>query len=101
MVSYLEKFVPPVKTAKQYLGNVGANLRKFLARDFHMKAGRNFLIEGFYDSITKGTEPPIPYREILLTAKIMDLIFGQLAPQSHSRPDSGEGMPLASSISNS
>jgi hypothetical protein len=36
------------------------------------------LIERFYDSIRKGTPVPIPYREIVLTARIMDEIFGQI-----------------------
>jgi len=76
--SYAERFVPPVVFAKQYLGNLITNGRTFLARDFHMKSGMKYLIESFYRSITDGTPVPIPYREILLTARIMDLIFGQL-----------------------
>ena len=38
----------------------------------------NRLIEQFYRSITAGTPVPIPYREILLTATIMDEVFAQL-----------------------
>jgi hypothetical protein len=37
-----------------------------------------YLIEAFYRSIVEGTPVPIPYREILLTARIMDAIFEQL-----------------------
>jgi predicted dehydrogenase len=77
--SYLEKFVPPVDFAKQYMGNLNANLRTFLKRDFQMKSGMKFLIESFYRSIIEGAPPPIPYRELLLTARIMDSIFAQLA----------------------
>lgn len=76
--SYVEKFVPPVIFAKQYLGNLRTNLKCFLARDFHMKSGMKYLIESFYRSIEQGTPVPIPYREILLTARIMDAIFTQL-----------------------
>ena len=36
------------------------------------------LIERFYNSIRKGDQLPIPYREILLTARIMDEIFAQV-----------------------
>lgn len=36
------------------------------------------LIERFYDSIRTGRQPPIPYREIILTARIMDEIFAQI-----------------------
>jgi len=76
--SYAEKFVPPVIFASQFLGNLTANVRTFLARDFHMKSGMKYLIESFYGSIVQDTPVPIPYREILLTAKIMDAIFDQL-----------------------
>ena len=77
-VSYAEKFIPPFGFAKQYLGNFRTNLRSFLSRDFHMKSGMKFLIESFYKSIVEGTPEPIPHREILLVAKIMDEIFRQL-----------------------
>ncbi len=76
--SYLEKFVPPVTLAQQYLGNLRTNVRTFLARDFHMKSGMKYLIESFYRSIENRTQLPIPYREIILTAEIMDNIFAQL-----------------------
>jgi predicted dehydrogenase len=81
MKSYSEKFVPPVRFAKQYCGNVMTNLRTFMARDFQMKSGMKYLIESFYRSITEGTPVPIPYREILLTSRIMDAIFVQLNAQ--------------------
>jgi predicted dehydrogenase len=80
--SYAEKFVPPITFAKQYLGNAAFNIRRFIARDFHMKAGMKCLIENFYRSIREGTPVPIPYREILLTATIMDSIFSQLDQQA-------------------
>lgn len=76
--SYLEKFVPPVTIAEQYLGNLTRNVGAFLGRDFHMKSGMKYLIESFYQAIIEGTPVPIPHREILLTAKIMDTIFVQL-----------------------
>jgi hypothetical protein len=76
--SYAEKFVPPVVFAKQYLGNLKTNLKTFLANDFQMKSGMKYLIESFYRSISEDTPLPIPYREILLTAQIMDTIFEQL-----------------------
>ena len=62
------------------------NARTFLARDFHAKAGMHCLIESFYRSITEGTPVPIPYREILLTATILDRIFDQIrATRSHKQ----------------
>jgi predicted dehydrogenase len=76
--SYLEKFVPPVVMAQQCVGNLMTNVGTFLAKDFHMKSGMKYLIESFYRSVVEGTSVPIPNREILLTAKIMDSIFAQL-----------------------
>jgi predicted dehydrogenase len=76
--SYAEKFAPPAIFARQHLQNLRHNLGSFLARDFHMKSGMKHLIESFYRSIVDGTPVPIPYREILLTATIMDAIFDQL-----------------------
>jgi predicted dehydrogenase len=77
--SYGEKFFPPTLLARQYLGNTLTNVKTFLARDFHMKSGMKFLIESFYASIANDGPVPIPYREILLTATIMDAIFSQLS----------------------
>ena len=79
--SYSEKFIPPVIFAGQYFSNLTTNMRTFLAGDFHMKSGMKYLIEAFYRSIVDGTPPPIPYREILRTANIMDAIFVQLEPR--------------------
>jgi len=76
--SYAEKFVPPVQLASQLMGNLTSNLRTFLRRDFHMKSGMKYLIQSFYDSILHDRPVPIPYREILLTARIMDDIFEQV-----------------------
>ena len=77
-VSYVEKFVPPVSMAKQDFSNAITNVRRFLKRDFHMKSGMKYLIESFYQSIIRDTPVPIPYREIILTAHIMDRIFSQM-----------------------
>lgn len=77
--SYTEMFAPPVMIAGQHLRNLATNVRTFVARDFHMKSGMKYLIESFYRSIVEGGPLPIPYREILLTARIMDAIFVQLA----------------------
>lgn len=76
--SYADHFIPPVLFAKQHLGNLRTNLKSFLTRDFHMDSGMKHLIESFYRSIRGEGPLPIPYREILLTSKIMDAIFDQL-----------------------
>lgn len=76
--SYADHFVPPVLFAKQHLSNMAYNVRQFLNRDFHMDSGMKYLIDGFYRSIREDSRLPISYREILLTAQIMDSIFEQL-----------------------
>jgi predicted dehydrogenase len=80
-VSYAEKFIPPLSFGRQYLGNLATNVHSFLARDFHMKSGMKYLIESFYRSIVDGAPDPISHSEILLTARIMDMIFAQLGAQ--------------------
>ena len=81
------------------LGNLAINLRTFLARDFHMKSGMKHLIESFYRSVVEGAPAPIPYREILLTARIMDAIFAQLEVK-RSGVQAHDQMPLHATVSN-
>lgn len=82
--SYAEKFISPLSLGRQYVSNVRVNVQSFLHNDFHMKAGMKYLIEAFYRSIVEGAPDPIPHREILLTAKIMDSIFSQINFQNQS-----------------
>jgi predicted dehydrogenase len=77
--SYAEHFFPPLGFAKQYLGNFSRSFRLFAARKFQMDLGKKNLIESFYKSIVDKVPVPIPYREILLTSRIMDSIFSQIA----------------------
>ncbi len=81
--SYLDKFIPLDHYARQYRKNMWRNFRSFMSRDFHMKAGLKRLVGLFYRSIAEDTIPPIPYREILLTARIMDSIFDQVYGRRH------------------
>jgi predicted dehydrogenase len=84
--SYAEKFVPPVNFARQHLSNLRTNVGLFLKNDFQMKAGMYYLISSFYEAIEKSTPVPIPYEEILRTARIMEAIFDQLRAQAEQRP---------------
>ena len=93
--SYADHFIPPLQFAKQHLVNLLGNVRLFLARDFHMDAGMKYLIESFYRSVREGTPVPIPYRQILVTARIMDAIFDQLRDQLSNRPAAGSPDDLA------
>jgi Predicted dehydrogenases and related proteins len=78
--SYLTYFIPPLKVAREHFRNGLRNVANFLRRRLYQDFGMKELIERFYDSIRKGNPLPIPYREIILTAKIMDEIFAQIYP---------------------
>lgn len=78
--SYLIYFTPPFVFAADHLRNGFRNIWNFLTQRLHQDAGVKELTEQFYDSIRRQTEPPLPYREILLTARIMDRIFAQVYP---------------------
>lgn len=94
--SYADKFIPPVLFAKQNLGNLMRNARLFMARDFHVDSGMKHLIESFYLSIREDAPVPIPYRDILRTARIMDAIFEQIrVSRSHGHAHF-EGQAVAS-----
>lgn len=78
--SYLTYFVPPLVNAREHLRNACLNMSNFLRRRLYQDAGMKELIERFYRSVQTGGPPPIPYREILLTARIMDEIFARIYP---------------------
>jgi hypothetical protein len=56
------------------------------------------LIERFYNSIRASGPLPISYREILLTARIMDEIFAQIYPERSKAPEPSRE-PIASTVS--
>ena len=78
--SYMRFFVPPLVFARQYVGNLVRNLAKFVRSDFHLpnEAGLLTLISSFYRSVAEDAPLPIPYREIILTSRIMDAAFEQI-----------------------
>jgi predicted dehydrogenase len=78
--SYLTYFVPPLKNAAEYFRNGLRNIASFMRRHLYQDFGMKELIERFYDSIRLGKSAPIPYREIILTTRIMDEIFAQIYP---------------------
>jgi len=86
--SYLAYFIPPLRSAREHVRNARLNVMNFIRRRLYQDFGMKELIERFYNSIRKGSSPPIPYREILLTARIMDEIFAQTYP-SQGRAEDG------------
>ncbi len=79
--SYLTYFVPPFVAAAEQLKNAARNITNFLTQRLHQDAGIKELVDQFYESIRTSGPPPLPYREIILTAQIMDRIFAQVYPQ--------------------
>lgn len=77
--SYINYFVPPVQTAREYVAAATTNVARFLRRDFHDDSGVKNLVEAFYRSIVEDAPPPITYDEILRVSTIMDAIFEQVA----------------------
>jgi predicted dehydrogenase len=84
--SYLTYFVPPLQAALENLRNARLNVIDFFRRRLYQDFGMKELIERFYNSIRTRGEPPIPYREIILTARIMDEIFAQIYPIEGRKP---------------
>jgi predicted dehydrogenase len=76
--SFARYFFQPVSFAKEYSRNSYNNISRFLLNKFHDDSGFNNLINAFYDAISGQRQPPISYREIILTSMIMDRIFEQL-----------------------
>ena len=78
--SYLTYFLPPLRAARQHFGNAVRNIVQFLRRQLYQDYGMKELIGRFYASIREGHPLPISYREILVTARIMDEVFAQVYP---------------------
>ncbi len=91
--SYLNQFVPPFEDGLSAFASGFRNMGRFLRRDFHAEHGMYYLITAFYAAITTGAAPPVPYRDILLTARIMDDIFAQIAPTARAAGATAQALP--------
>jgi hypothetical protein len=76
--SYLTYFVPPILSSVQHAKCGITNIAAFLGWKLHQDFGMKELIDRFHNAVRLGKSPPIPYAEIILTAKIMDAIFHQI-----------------------
>jgi predicted dehydrogenase len=83
--SYLTFLVPPVNSAREHFLNARRNAANILRWRLHQDSGMKELIERFHRSIATGGPPPIPYREILLTARLMDSIFERTRSAASAR----------------
>jgi len=90
--SYLTYLIPPLNSARAHISCSGRNAADILRWRLYQDAGMKELIHRFHQSVSQGGTPPIPYREILLTARLMDGIFGQIRAQGERHPfDAKEG----------
>jgi predicted dehydrogenase len=96
--SYLAYVIPPLQSAREHLRNAKLNIADFLRRRLYQDFGMKELVERFYNSIRIGGGPPIPYREIVLTARIMDEIFAQIYPAKAAKPPTPANRPSLSSV---
>jgi predicted dehydrogenase len=88
--SYLTFLMPQMEMARAYLGNGARNAMDIVRWRLHHDSGMKELIGRFHESIAQSGAPPIPYREILLTARIMDSIFAQLRSTAVPRASRAE-----------
>jgi predicted dehydrogenase len=93
--SYLKQFIPPFSDAGQYVTNGCRNIHRFLKKEFHAESGMYVLMDSFYRSLTDNAPLPVPYRDILLTARIIDAIFAQIGSGAgHNAPGTLYGAPV-------
>jgi predicted dehydrogenase len=87
--SYLTYFIPPLQSAREHFRNAHINVTNFLRQRLYQDFGLKELIERFYNCIRLDAVPPIPCREIILTAKIMDEVFAQIYPDRGRQTEDG------------
>jgi predicted dehydrogenase len=78
--SSIGRLVPPFQMAGRYLAQGRKNVGAFRRYEFQFFAGMGTLLELFYEAIRTGSEPPIPYSEILRVVDVMDRVIEQVYP---------------------
>jgi predicted dehydrogenase len=73
--SYLTFVMPQLRMARQYCATAFRNVRQIARWRLYQDSGMTALMRQFYESVESRLEPPIPYREIVRVAEIMDRIF--------------------------
>jgi predicted dehydrogenase len=88
--SYLTFVLPPLLAAREHLANGWQNLGGILRRRIYQDAGMTELVRRFHAAVVVGGAPPIPYREVLLTARIMDAVFAQMRGAGPALPEDAQ-----------
>lgn len=76
--SYLTYLLPSLVASRQHMAMAWRNFVGILKKEIYQDAGMKALIERFHTAIESAGPPPIPYREVMLTARIMDEIFARM-----------------------
>lgn len=76
--SYLTYLLPPLLAAREHLASAWQNFVGILRKEIYQDSGMTELVRRFHAAAASGGPPPIPYREVLLTARIMDAVFEQM-----------------------
>jgi predicted dehydrogenase len=96
--SYLAYVLPPLQSAREHLRNAKQNTVDFLRRRLYQDFGMKELVERFYNSVRTSGEPPIPYHQIILTARIMDEIFAQIYAAKGARLSTPADRPSLTAV---
>jgi predicted dehydrogenase len=84
--SYMTYFMPPLLQAREHLRNAKQNVTNFLRQRLYQDSGIKEQLERFYASIRASAPVPIPYSQIISTARIMDEIFAQIYATKEAPP---------------
>lgn len=74
----LSRLESPFVQGWQYIREGGKNVFRFARSDYHFFSGFHYLLAQFYDSILNDEPVPIPYCEILRTARVVDEVVRQV-----------------------
>lgn len=84
--SYLTFLVPPLNSMRAHFRSARRNAVNIFRQRLYQDSGMKELVQRFHESIATGNPPPIPYREIQLTARILDEIFSQSRTNARKNP---------------
>lgn len=95
--SAIGRLTPAFESAAAFAAQGMKNLGLFSKSQFHFFAGLGTLIERYYRAILDDTPPPIPHRDIVRVAWMLDRIFAEVDASMRTAPshERGEGLDMA------
>jgi len=87
--SYLTFLVPHLNSARAHLANLRRNAMDIIRWRLYQDSGMKELIERFHTSVQENGPLPMSYREIVLTARIMDAVFERMRSERETRVHAG------------